>query len=154
MIDDFRDFLFELVEARARFMVVGAHALSVHGLPRATVDLDVWIDADPGNARRVWNALAAFGAPLDDLDVSEDDLTRPNVVVQFGLPPFRIDILTSVSGVAFAEAWPERVEGVFGDVPAPVIGRAALIRNKRASGRTKDLGDLESLGEPHPPTEG
>jgi hypothetical protein len=147
MIEDFRDLLSELVKAEARFLVVGAHALSVHGVPRATVDLDVWIDRSPDNARRVWKALAQFGAPLDDLSVTADDLTRPEQVVQFGLPPFRIDILTSVSGVTFDEAWPDRVEGHFGDVPVPFLGRAALIRNKRASGRRKDLGDLESLGE-------
>lgn len=147
MIEDFHDVLAELVRADARFLVVGAHALSVHGVPRATVDLDVWIDRTPENARRVWEALARFGAPLDDLTVTVRDLERPDVVVQFGLPPFRIDVLTSVSGITFDEAWPGRVEGRFGDVPVPFLGRAALIRNKRASGRRKDLGDLESLGE-------
>ena len=148
MIEDFRDFLAELVKAEAQFLVVGAHALSVHGVPRATVDLDVWIDRTPGNARRIWRALAEFGAPLDDLSVTEADLTRPEVVVQLGIPPLRIDILTSVSGITFDEAWPERVVGDFGGVRVPFLGRAALIRNKRASGRRKDLGDLESLGEP------
>lgn len=147
MIEDFRDLLSELVKAEARFLVVGAHALSVHGVPRATVDLDIWIDRTPDNARLVWNALAQFGAPLDELSVTVDDLTRPEVVVQFGLPPFRIDILTSVSGITFDEAWPDRVDAHFGDVLVPFLGRAALIRNKRASGRRKDLGDLESLGE-------
>jgi hypothetical protein len=147
MIGDFRDLLAELVKAEARFLVVGAHALSAHGVPRATVDLDVWIDRSSDNARRVWNALARFGAPLDDLSVTEDDLTRPEVVVQLGLPPFRIDILTSVSGITFEEAWPGRLEAHFGDVQVPFLGRAALVRNKRASGRLKDLADLESLGE-------
>jgi hypothetical protein len=147
MIQDFRDFLAELVNADARFLVVGAHALSVHGVPRATVDLDVWIDRTPENVRRVWTALAAFGAPLDALGVTADDLMRPDVVVQFGLPPYRIDLLTGLSGVTFDEAWPDRVEDRFGDVPVPFLGRVALIRNKRASGRHKDLGDLESLGE-------
>lgn len=146
MIEDFRDLLAELVKAEVRFLVVGAHALSVHGVPRATVDLDVWIDRTPDNAQRIWKALAEFGAPLEDLSVTVDDLTRPEVVVQFGLPPFRIDILTSVSGVTFDEAWPDRVEGPFGDVRVPFLGRAALIRNKRASGRLKDLGDIEALG--------
>jgi len=146
-VQDFRDLLAELVEAQARFLVVGAHALAVHGVPRATVDLDVWIDASPENAKRVWTALAAFGAPLDTLEIGEADLTRPDIVVQFGLPPYRIDILTDLSGVSFAEAWNERVEELFDDVRVPFIGRTALIRNKRASGRTKDLADLEALGE-------
>jgi hypothetical protein len=147
MVDDFRALLAELVKADARFLVVGAHALGVHGVPRATVDLDVWIDRSPDNARRVWAALAAFGAPLHALKIEEADFVRPDVVVQFGLPPHRIDILTDVSGVAFDEAWRDRVEDSFEDVRVPYIGRAAFIRNKRASGRKKDLADLEALGE-------
>lgn len=147
MTEDFHDFLAELLEAEARFLVVGAHALSVHGVPRATVDLDVWIERSVDNARRVWTALARFGVPLDDLSVRREDLTRPDLVVQIGLPPFRVDVLTSASGVTFAEAWPDRVERPFADVVVPFIGRAALIQNKRASGRHKDLADLESLGE-------
>ena len=147
MVEDFRDLLAELVKADARFLIVGAHALSVHGIPRATADLDVWIDRSPENARRVWEALAAFGAPLDALGIEMSDLARSDVVAQFGLPPYRIDILTGVSGVTFDEAWPERVDDRFDDVLVHYLGRAALIRNKRASGRTKDLADLESLGE-------
>ncbi len=127
-------------------MVVGAHALAAHGVPRATVDLDVWIDASPENASRVWAALAAFGAPLEALDITQADFTRPDTVAQFGLPPWRIDILTGISGVTFHEAWPERIEAQFDDVLVPFIGIAALIRNKRASGRLKDLADIESLG--------
>jgi len=146
-VEDFRDLLIELVKAKARFLVVGAHALSVHGVPRATVDLDIWIDASPENAKRVWTALAAFGAPLGTLQIQETDLTQPDVVAQFGLPPYRIDIMTGVSGISFAEAWDGRVEDLFEDVRVPFLGREALIRNKRASGRTKDLADLESLGE-------
>jgi hypothetical protein len=147
VIRDFRDLLAELVRANARFLVVGAHALSVHGVPRATVDLDIWIDASAGNANRVWAALAAFGAPLESLQIRESDFTRPDTVVQLGLPPYRIDLLTGLSGVEFEEAWSERVEDFFDDVRVPFIGRAAFIRNKRASGRTKDLADIESLGE-------
>lgn len=146
-MEDFRDLLIELVKAKARFLIVGAHALGVHGVPRATVDLDIWIDASQENAKRVWAALAAFGAPLDTLQVRETDLTQPDVVAQFGLPPYRIDIMTGVSGISFDEAWPERVEELFEDVRVPFLGREALIRNKRASGRTKDLADLEALGE-------
>ncbi len=147
MVEDFRDLLVELLRADARFLIVGAHALGVHGVPRATVDLDVWIDPAPENARRIWVALAAFGAPLETLQVREADFTRPEMVVQFGLPPYRIDILTGVSGVSFEEAWNERIEDQYEGVRVPFIGRAALIRNKRASGRMKDLADLESLGE-------
>lgn len=101
MVEDFRDVLVELLKADARFLIVGAHALGVHGVPRATVDLDVWIDPSPANARRVWQALASFGAPLESLMIHEADFARPDVVAQFGLPPYRIDSLTSVSGISF-----------------------------------------------------
>ena len=146
MIEDFRDLLAELRRAEVRFLVVGAHALAAHGVPRATVDLDVWIDSSPENAERVWAALAAFGAPLASLEITETDLTRPDTVVQFGLPPWRIDMLTGISGVTFDEAWPDRIEAYFDDVLVPFIGQTAFIRNKRASGRLKDLADIESLG--------
>ena len=147
MKEDYRDFLRELVRAEARFLVVGAHALSVHGVPRATVDLDVWTEPSTENARRVWQALAGFGAPLDTLGIAMTDLTRPNVVIQLGLPPWRIDVLTSVSGVEFEDAWVDRLSGTFEDVPVTYLGRAAFVRNKRASGRKRDLADLEMLGE-------
>ncbi len=150
MNEEYRDFLSELVAANARFLVVGAHALSVHGVPRATVDLDVWVDRTPENARRVWDALAVFGAPLDDLGIDVNDLTRPEIVMQIGLAPLRIDILTSVSGVAFDAAWSRRVEADFEGVRVSFIGRLDFIANKRASGRHKDLGDIESLGEHGP----
>ena len=147
MTDDFRDVLFELTRAGARFLVVGAHALGVHGVPRATVDLDIWVEPTPENAQRVWLALAAFGAPLDSLALRPDDFARPDSVAQLGLPPWRIDILTAISGVSFDEAWGGRVEAPFGDILVQFLGREAFVRNKRASGRKKDLGDLESLGE-------
>lgn len=146
MVKDFRDLLAEFTKADVRFLVVGAHALGAHGVPRATVDLDVWIARTPDNAKRVWAALAAFGAPLETLSIREADFVRPDLVAQFGLPPFRIDILTGVSGLTFDEAWPNRVEADFDDVRVPFLGRAELIRNKRASGRKKDLADIESLG--------
>ena len=147
MVEDFRDLLAELVAADARFLIVGAHALGVHGVPRATADLDIWVERSPDNAQRIWTALSAFGAPLDELNISAADFNRPEIVVQFGLPPHRIDILTDVSGVTFDEAWPERVDEFFEDVLVSFLGRSALIQNKRAAGRTKDLADLESLGE-------
>jgi hypothetical protein len=147
---DYRDLLAELVQAGARFLVVGAHALARHGVPRATVDLDIWIDPSPDNATRVWRALAAFGAPIGDLHVAEADLARTDVVVQLGLPPWRIDLLTGLSGLSFDEAWESRLAGTFEDVQVPFIGRDALIRNKRATRRLKDLADLEALGEVPP----
>jgi hypothetical protein len=144
---DFRDLLAAFLEAGVRFLVVGAHAMAVHGVPRATGDLDVWIAPDPGNADRAWSALVAFGAPLAAMGVTRADLGRPDQIVQVGLPPRRIDILTSISGVGFQDAWPERVTHQTEGLAVPFLGRADLVRNKRASGRAKDLADLEALGE-------
>ena len=147
MIDDFRDVLREFVAHQVVFLIVGAHALAVHGIPRATGDLDVLVQANSGNAARVLAALASFGAPLDELGISLDDFVRPDVVAQLGLPPYRIDILTSISGVAFDSAWEDRVEGTVAGVEVPVLGRASLRKNKRASGRPQDLADLQAMGE-------
>lgn len=144
---DFRDLLAAFLEAGVRFIVVGAHAMAVHGVPRATGDLGVWIAPDPGNADRAFAALVAFGAPLAAMGVTRADLGRPDQVVQIGLPPRRIDVLTSISGVGFEEAWPERATHETEGLAVPFLGRAALVRNKRASGRAKDLADLEALGE-------
>jgi hypothetical protein len=145
--EDFQDLLAALLEAEARFVVVGAHAMAVHGVPRATGALDVWIAPDPDNAARVWTALARFGAPMGALGFSVDDLTRPDQVMQIGLPPRRIDLLTAISGVAFEEAWAGRVAHEVGALRVPFLGRSELIRNKKAAARAKDLADLEALGE-------
>jgi hypothetical protein len=146
---DFVDFLAALLAEEARFLVVGAHALAVHGVPRATGDIDVWIERSPENAARVWQA---FGAPAESLGVRQVDFETPDVVVQIGLPPRRIDVLTGVTGLEFDEAWAGRVLHRVGELDVPFLGREALVRNKRASGRFKDLGDLEALGEDPQPS--
>ena len=143
MNPDFRDLLRALCDAEARFLVIGAYAVSIHAEPRATGDLDIWVEPTAENARRVYAALQRFGAPLHDLTVG--DLAVTDVVFQIGLPPRRIDILTSITGVTFAEAWPDRVEATYGDVRFPVIGLGALLRNKQALGRPKDLLDIDLL---------
>jgi len=140
---DFVALLRELSAAEARFIVVGAYAVTFHARPRATGDLDLWIEATPANAARVFRALRTFGAPLEDL--SEADLAQPDVVYQIGVPPRRIDLLTTLAGLSFTEAWAGRVAGRFGELEVPFIGREALIRNKRALGRPRDLADLELL---------
>ncbi len=145
MNDDFRDLLHALLRAGARFLVVGAHAMAVHGVPRATGDLDVWVSEDPQNADKVWQALLDFGAPLGSPGVSREDLETPGTVVQIGLPPRRIDILTGVSGLAFAEAWRNRVTHRVGSLEVPFLSRQDLVRNKQASRRPKDLADLDIL---------
>jgi hypothetical protein len=146
VIGDFRDLLVAFVDAGVRFLVVGAHALAAQGVPRVTGDLDVWVEPSVENARRVWDALAKFGAPLHTLSLLQTDFAKVDQVVQLGLPPYRIDILTSISGVSFSEAWEEHVEGTLYGVAVPFIGREAFIRNKRASGRPKDLEDIRLLG--------
>jgi predicted nucleotidyltransferase len=144
---DFIDILAALVACRARFLVVGAHALAVHGVPRATGDLDIWLDPAAENAERVWAALGAFGAPLESLDLGQSDLQTPEQVIQIGLPPRRIDLLTAISGVEFDEAWAARVTHSIDGIDVTFLGREELVRNKKASGRYQDLADLESLGE-------
>lgn len=146
MSEDFRDLLTALVDAKVRFLIVGAHALAAHGVPRVTGDLDVWVEPTAGNARRVWNALGAFGAPLESLRIREADFATPGIVAQFGLPPYRIDVLTTISGVEFADAWSAHVAGEMWGVPVAFLGRDDFIRNKRASGRRKDLDDIAALG--------
>lgn len=144
---DFVDMLHALTEAGAEFLVVGAHAMALHGVPRATGDLDVLVRPTAENAVRVFAALSAFGAPVESHGVSEADLATPDTVYQIGLPPNRIDLMTSISGLDFDEAWRSRelvkVEGI----PVSFLGRDALVKNKRATGRHKDRLDLELLGD-------
>jgi hypothetical protein len=143
MNQDFVDLLRAFVDRDVRFLIVGAYALALHGRPRATGDLDVWVDATPENATRVVRALASFGAPMNQ--VSEADFSTPGVVFQMGVAPGRIDILTALTGLSFEEAWPGRVREFLGSVEVDFIGREAFIKNKRATGRMKDLGDIEGM---------
>ena len=145
---DFVEMLSALNAAGVEYLVVGAHALAAHGVPRATGDLNLWIRATPDNARRVLGALREFGAPLFDLSV--DDLVQPETVFQIGAVPVRIDLLTSISGVAFEEAWAGRIPGTIEGVAFGVIGREDLLRNQRATGRPKDLLDAEALSASPP----
>lgn len=140
---DFRDLLHAFVAHDVRFLVVGAYALAVLGRPRATGDLDVWVEATPENAQRTLAALTDFGAPLRDLRVA--DLACAGIVFQIGLPPLRIDVLTAIDGVEFAGAWRRRITADFDGIRVPVIGRDDFVRNKRATGRLKDRADAERL---------
>ena len=142
---DFVDMLSALSEVGADYLVVGAHALAAHGVPRATGDLDIWVRATPENASRVWDALRRFGAPLSELEPA--DLHEADVVFQIGVPPSRIDILTSITGVEFEAAWAERLVVEIEGLAITVLGRSALIQNKRAVGRPKDLVDVAALEE-------
>ena len=143
--DDFRDLLVELAKARAEFVVLGGHAVAFHGHPRATKDLDVLVKAEPRNAERVYEALASFGAPLQSFDVSARDFVTYDGVLQIGLPPRRIDILNRADGITFEEAVADGASFVLEGETIPVIGLAALLKNKRAAGRAQDLADIEAL---------
>jgi hypothetical protein len=146
--DDWFDLIAALLDADVRFVVVGAHALAIHGVPRATQDIDLLVDTDTANVLRLWRALAEFGAPLETLGITTADFATPGIVVQLGLPPNRIDLLTEMSGVPdFASVWETRVVHEVRGRPVPFIGREMLLRNKRAAGRRKDLADVEALGE-------
>jgi hypothetical protein len=134
-----------LSEAGVEHMVVGAYALAFHGLPRATGDIDIWVRCSAENAARVWEALRAFGAPLGG--VTLEDLQTPGTVVQIGVAPRRIDLLTAIDGVEWGEAAGGVEYAAIEGLQVPVIGRADLIRNKLATGRAKDRLDVEMLGD-------
>jgi hypothetical protein len=140
---DFKEFVALLNAHGAKYLVVGGYAMAVHGRPRQTGDLDIWLKRDHDNALRVTAALQDFG--FGGLGLSVDDFEVPDQVVQLGYPPFRIDLLTDIDGVDFDAAWPSRFEYLLGELPIPFIGIDALKENKRASGRPRDIDDLENL---------
>ncbi len=143
--DDYKDMLRALSDEKVKFLLVGAYALSVHGFPRATMAIDIGVMPAPDNADAVLRALRRFGAPLDTL--SKADLTREGTVFQIGVAPRRIDILTAVSGLDFEAAYANATNVEIEGIPVRVPSVADLIRNKRASGRTKDIADAEALEE-------
>lgn len=140
---DFAEMLRALSDEGVEFLLVGAYAMAAHGVPRATGDIDVWVNPSPDNAQRVLRALDRFGAPLFDLRAA--DLAREGTVFQLGVPPRRIDLLTSIDGVSFAQAWPRRVLCRIDDQEVPVLSREDLVANKRAAARPKDLVDVQIL---------
>ncbi len=142
---DFRDMLVLLNEKKVEYLIVGGYALAFHGAPRFTGDIDVFVRPESGNASRVLDALAAFGFRFPNLTAT--DFADPNKVVQLGVPPVRIDIITSISGVSWDEAEAAKEPGLYGDVPVCYIGLREYIKNKRSAGRKKDLADIEALGE-------
>jgi Nucleotidyl transferase of unknown function (DUF2204) len=142
---DFRELLALFNAHHVEYLIVGGYALAFHGAPRFTGDLDIFVKPDTANAQRILTALAAFG--FASVGLTSSDFERPNQVVQLGVPPVRIDLLTSITDVSWDEAWAGRTAGNYGDMPVDYIGREQFIANKRATGRTKDLADLEMLGE-------
>ena len=140
---DFRYMLSCLKGEKVEFLVVGAYALAAHGLPRATGDMDIWIRSSFDNAQKVMRALVNFGAPISDL--SAGDFTSPDAVVQLGVEPCRIDLLTNIDGVEFDEAWKNKVSVGVDGLEIYILSRADLLKNKLAAGRDKDLADIAWL---------
>jgi hypothetical protein len=142
---DFREFLLSLIEKRVRFLLVGGHAVALHGAPRATLDLDVFVGNDAANLSALEAALYSFGFP--EYARATSHLASGERFLMIGEKPLRIDILNAVDGLTFDEAWSSRVEVPFGSEKLSVIGLDALVKNKSKSGRTKDLLDIELLRE-------
>ena len=140
---DFKEFVGLLNELGVEHLIVGGYAVGVHGHPRYTGDLDIWIASTPENAARILAAVERFG--FDQLGITVDDFIHEERVLQLGQPPFRIDVLTSIDGVRFADCYPNRLEIDYEGVRASFIGLEDLRRNKKASGRLKDLADLDEL---------
>jgi len=142
---DFKDLL-ELFNAhKVEYIIVGGYALAFHGAPRYTGDIDIYVRPEDKNAARIISALAEFG--FGSVGLSAEDFERPEQVIQLGVPPVRVDIITSIAGISWDETFSGRVAGKYGDIQVHFIGREQLIINKKAVGRKKDLADLEALGE-------
>jgi hypothetical protein len=142
---DFRDLLESFGRHDVEYVIVGGYALAFHGAPRFTGDIDLYVRPTADNARRVVDALADFG--FGSLDITPEDLQTPGRVIQLGVQPVRIDLVTRISGVSWEEADAGKVAERYGDVAVHYLGRAQYVANKRALGRLKDLADLEALGE-------
>ncbi len=140
---DFKEFIESLNAKHVRYLVVGGYAVAIHGHPRYTKDLDIWVECNLQNAQAIIQALSQFG--MGSLGLSEQDFLTPDQVVQLGYPPNRIDILVSISGVEFSECFPSRVEVLLDGVKVNFIDLEHLKLNKKASGRLQDLADLENL---------
>ena len=145
---DYKDMLQVLLDQGVKFLLVGAYAMGAHGYPRATGDIDIWVKPSPENSARVYRSMAAFGAPLHEID--EATFVTPGVVFQIGVAPRRIDLITTISGVGFDDAYQQRRIVEIEGLPVPTLSLADLIRNKRATGRDKDRLDADRLERGRP----
>ena len=144
---DFKEFFALFNAHKVEYVIVGGYALAFHGAPRYTGDIDVLVRAEEANATRILAALSDFG--FSELDLSVNDFSDPDRVLQLGMPPVRIDILTSLTGITWQEASTDTLDLDYGGIPVRVVGREALLANKRATGRAQDLADIEALeGQP------
>jgi hypothetical protein len=143
---DFKEFIELLSSTGVEYLIVGGYALAAHGHPRYTGDLDIWIRSSPLNVEKLLDVLARFG--FGGLGLKAEDFLKPESIVQLGYPPSRIDLLTSIDGVDFETSYAHRVVMKVAGVDLPIIGIGEFRTNKRATGRAKDLADLESLDDP------
>ncbi len=140
---DYKEMLRLLIDEKVKFLLVGAYAVAAHGYPRATMDIDIWVMPSPENAVAVLKALKSFGAPLHNLTL--DDLQKPDIIFEIGVAPRRIDIITGVDGLNFKSAFANSLEIAIEDLKINIPSLDDLICNKKASGRTKDIADVEAL---------
>jgi hypothetical protein len=145
VLRDFKELLELLNEQRVKYVIVGGYAVAFNGAPRYTGDIDILVKPDKANAARILKALKAFG--FASLKLTESDLNKPDITIQFGIAPIRIDIITSISGVTWEKAFKGRKKGKYGNVPVSYLGRKELIENKKATGRPKDLADIDALDQ-------
>jgi hypothetical protein len=140
---DFEELLKFLNARHVRAIIVGGHALAFHGHPRYTKDLDIFIEPSAANAAAVLQALGDFG--FGGVGLTVDDFSSPGKIIQLGVAPNRVDLITAIDGVSFEGAWADRAEGTFGSVPVSFLGRTAFVKNKHAAGRPQDLADIDAL---------
>ena len=140
---DFKEFLRLLNSQKVEYLLVGGYAVGYHGYPRTTGDIDIWVAMSPANAQKIVDALREFG--FSDSEIDAAIFLTEGQVIRMGVPPLRIELLTSVSGVTFQECYARRIVAEMGGVPVNVIHKDDLLANKLAAGRAKDRGDLEAL---------
>jgi hypothetical protein len=142
---DFKELLELFNEYTIEYIIVGAYALAYHGAPRFTGDIDILVKPSVDNAKKILSALSEFG--FGSLNLTVEDFQHPDSVIQLGVPPVRIDIITSLTGVTWKEADTGKADGLYGNIPVHFLGKKQFIANKRVIGRKKDLADIEALGE-------
>ena len=143
--NDFKELLELFNKHRVEYLIVGGYAIAFHGAPRYTGDIDILVKAEHRNAEKIISALDDFG--FGSLGLQPADFEKPGMIVQLGVAPVRIDIVTSITGVSWESAYSNRVKGIYGDIAVDYLGREEMIANKRAIGRKKDLTDIEAIGE-------
>jgi len=145
--EDYKEMLQILLNNEVKFLVVGAYAMGAHGYPRATGDIDIWVEASLQNSKKIYKSLSEFGSPLSE--VTQETFTEKGIIFQIGVAPRRIDIITYIDGVDFPSAYQEKEEIDIEKLKIPFISKENLIKNKEATGREKDKLDANSLRENH-----